>query len=91
MFRDEWEVFQALGTRESPGGVLTVPRATYYIHAGTDDGVTHMAELTIDGLEAWTLNFPCRRLIIDSRVNVLPHPRGNDAVVDCMTCLVGRS
>jgi hypothetical protein len=89
VFRDLWDVAQVLGTRVAPGGVVTIVRGgTYVMHAATDDGVVHLAELLVESIDDLALTFPCRKMIVDHHGEALTHLRGPDVPVDCMTCLV---
>lgn len=88
MFRDLWYVAKILGERVSPGGILTIAQGTHFVHAATDDGIVHLAEVTIRSIDDLALYFPCRRLVIDGQANELTHLLQRDDVpVDCMTCL----
>jgi hypothetical protein len=88
VFRDLWDVAQALGTRVAPGGTVTIARGAYVVHAATDDGVVHFAELLVESIDDLALTFPCRKMIVDRHGGALTHLRSPDVTVDCMTCLV---
>lgn len=60
----------------------------YAVHAETEDGITHRAELHV----GWSpgdiaLRFRCRPLLIDGHGGALSHVRRPEDLVDCMTCL----
>lgn len=88
MFRDLFDVAEMLGERVVPGGVLTINTGTYVVHASIDDGIVHLAELSIDGIDDLALLVRCRGLVIDGNADALVHLRRPEVPVDCMACLV---
>ena len=67
--------------------MLTVNTGVYVVHAVTDDGITHRAELHVRSRDDMALRFRCRPLLIDGHGGALSHVRRPENPVDCMTCL----
>lgn len=63
----------------------------YRVHAETDDGITHRAELYVRSPDNLAIRFRCRPLVIDGHGDALSHLRKLENLVDCMTCLVMES
>lgn len=59
----------------------------YVVHAVTDDGITHLANLYVRSQDNIVIRFSCRRLLIDGYGDALAHLRKPEVPVDCMTCL----
>lgn len=69
--------------------VMAISTGVYVVHAMTDDGVTHLAEMYVRSYDDMAIQFRCRSLIIDSYGDARSHLRQPDGFpVDCMTCLV---
>ncbi len=67
--------------------MLTVKTGVYAVHAMTDDGITHHAELYVRSYDNTAIHFRCRALVIDGHGDALSHLRRPESLVDCMTCL----
>lgn len=59
----------------------------YVVHAETDDGIIHRAELYVRSQNDLAIRFRCRPLVIDGHGDARSHLRGAERLVDCMTCL----
>lgn len=75
----------AYGWQTGPG-MFALIKGTYQVNAATDDGVVHLAWLTIRTPTDMALHFGCRMLLVDGTL-ALPHLRGIDEDVSCMACV----
>ncbi len=70
--------------------LVDVPAVTgvYVVHAVTDDGITHHAELYVRrSQDNLAIRFRCRPLVIDGHGDARSHLQRLETPVDCMTCL----
>jgi hypothetical protein len=84
-FRDLSDV--ARETFHLRGATKIIVGGVYLMNAVTDDGVVHLARLTVRSVTDLSLLFTCRRLIIDGNANALSHLCGLDEDVSCMACI----
>jgi hypothetical protein len=67
-------------------GTRVLSAGTYLVLAETDDGVVHLAHLVVGTTHSITLFFECRQLLVDGDL-ALPHLRGPNEDVSCMSCV----